>query len=379
MQGCRCRSNSRPEADGLGDLLRLPEQHLHDIAIEREQRQSQHGYATPADARAFLQMARQPRAASAPAINPVAAAYFRAAEEDPRIASERTSIAAPEDAPHHDSPGGSARGGDDTRTSIDAVTDLLAEAGVLPERPLALLAAADEDPRTARLPILKGLMEFLLHHDETAYFTRSRELAFLGNALLAGCSVKSRPFTPQEASDAAACICNLGLECWPTRWPAATVPRPSSPQGVDAAMLPDGFLVDRDLVMAFEVGWSVLYGDVSAYVVDRLVPSLADLQYVDTDTRRGLSVLRRKLVEQRTAGTPWLARDAVDVLAMLDMTAWTGVLGLLDECPVLPAAVTAVLEGRHAFSPTEFEFISTTAQIDAVHRFISKLPGLLSP
>jgi hypothetical protein len=29
---------------------------------------------------------------------------------------------------------------------------------------------------------------------------------------------------------------------------------------------------------------------------------------------------------------PWLARDAADVLATLDMTAWISVLGLLDEC-----------------------------------------------
>ncbi len=67
MQGCRRLSNSRPEIDGLDDLLMAPEQHLHDVAIERERRRSRQGYATPADARAFLQMARQPRAASAPA------------------------------------------------------------------------------------------------------------------------------------------------------------------------------------------------------------------------------------------------------------------------------------------------------------------------
>jgi hypothetical protein len=49
---------------------------------------------------------------------------------------------------------------------------------------------------------------------------------------------------------------------------------------------------------------------------------------------------------------------------MLDMTAWIGVLGLLDECPILPAALTAVLEGgTTAVSPTAFDFISTAAQI----------------
>src|SRR5260221_7199412 len=91
MQGCRRLSHSRPEIDGLDDLLRAPEQHLHDAAIERERRRSQQGYATPADARAFLQMARQPRVASAPTdpaepsatipTNPLATAYFRAVEE----------------------------------------------------------------------------------------------------------------------------------------------------------------------------------------------------------------------------------------------------------------------------------------------------------
>jgi len=381
MQGCRRLSNSRPEIDGLDDLLKVPEQHLHDLAIERERRRSQHGYATAADARAFLQMARQPQEASAAPmmINPIATAYFRAAEEKEDIAPERLSMGAAERAPHHDTAGGSRRD-EDLPASIDAVLDLLAEAGVMPERPRALLEAADEDPRAARLPLLKQRMEFVLHHDETAYLARSHELAFLANALLAGCSVQSRPFTPQEASDAAACICNLGLECWPMQWPGAGGQGAASPHERDAAILPDAFLVDRDLVTAFEVGWSVLYRDVSLFVVDQLVSTLADLHGVDAETRRALGALRRTLVAQRAAGTPWLAREAADVLAMLDTPAWISVLGLLDECPILPAALTAVVEGRTTpVSPTAFEFISTTAQIGAVRLFMRKLPGLLAP
>ena len=61
------------------------------------------------------------------------------------------------------------------------------------------------------------------------------------------------------------------------------------------------------------------------------------------------------------------------------MTAWVGVLGLLDECPILPAALTAVLERRTArVSPTAFEFFSTTAQIGDVRVFVRALPSLLS-
>ncbi len=360
-----------------------PEQHLHDVAIERERRRSRHGYATPADARAFLQMARQPRAASAPtapiATNPIATAYFREAEEEVDTTPEGTSAGAPERAPHHDVTDVSARGDDDIPASIDAVIELLAEAGVMPERPRALLEAADEDPQAAKLPLLRRLMEFVLHHDKTAYLTRSRELAFLANTLLAGSSVQSRPFTPQEASDAAACICNLGLECWPARWPGATSHGASSPRELATAMPPDAFLVDHDLVTAFEVGWSVLYQDVSLFVADQLTSTLADLHCVDADTRRGLRALQHKLVKEREAGTPWLARAAADVLAMLDMTAWISVLGLLDECPILPAALTAVLERRTtSVSPTAFEFISTIAQIGDIRLFMRTLPGVLS-
>jgi hypothetical protein len=137
--------------------------------------------------------------------------------------------------------------------------------------------------------------------------------------------------------------------------------------------------VDHDLVRAFEVGWSVLYQDVSLFAADQLISILANLHSGDGDIRNGLRTLRRTLVQQRKAGTPWLARDAADVLAMLDMPAWITVLGLLDETPVLPAALTAVLERRTtSVSPTAFEFISTTAQIGEIRVFMRMLPDLLS-
>ena len=145
------------------------------------------------------------------------------------------------------------------------------------------------------------------------------------------------------------------------------------------ATLPDAFLVDHDLVTAFEVGWAVLHEDVSLFVAEQLIVTLTDLRCVDAEIQSGLNALRRELVKQRDAGTPWRARDALDVLAMLDMPAWVSLLGLLDECPVLPAALTATLEGRvGAISATAFEFISTTGQIGEVRAFMAKLPDTLS-
>jgi hypothetical protein len=340
MRGCRRLSNSMPEVDGLDDLLMEPEQLLHEVALDREQRRSQQGYSTPADARAFLQMARQRRDTQT---NPVAAAYFRAADDAAGSAG-------------HDASGPSTD--ESVPAALDAIVGLLSEAGLVPQRPRALLEG--RRPEQSRLTRIRPLMEYVHEMDETAHLTRSRELAFLANVLIAGCSVQSRPFTAQEASDAAVGICNLGLEhC--------------------GATLPDAFLVDHDLIMAFELGWAVLYQDVSMFVAERLIVTLEDLRCGDMEIQRGLNALRHELVGQRDAGTPWLAREALDVLAMLDMPAWTSLLGLLDECPVLPAALTATLESQiGAVSATAFEFISTTAQIVEVRAFMGQLLDALT-
>ena len=299
-------------------------------------------------------------------INPLAAAYFRAADE--AVASADRTMRHTERALEP-----STRA--DVPESIDAVVDLLTEAGLVPERPRALLEGTA--PQPSRLTRMRPLMAYLRDTDHTAYLRRSRELAFLANTLMAGCSVQSRAFTAQEASDAAAGICNLGLEHWPARWPDAETRDAASTAG-PGATLPDTFLVDHDLVMAFEVGWAVLHEDVSMFVAEHLIVTLTDLRCVDAEIQSGLHALRRELVRQRDAGTPWRARDALDVLAMLDMPAWVSVLGLLDECPVLPAALTAILEGHTgAVSATAFEFISTTGQIREVRAFMGKLPDVL--
>ena len=123
----------------------------------------------------------------------------------------------------------------------------------------------------------------------------------------------------------------------------------------------------------------MLYQDVTLFVADQLKPILSGLRDLDSDTRREARAFLRKLAEQRKAGTPWRAREAAEFLAMLDPTAWVSVLGLLDECPIFPAALTAVLERRTtSVSQTAFAFISTTAQLGDVRLFVRALPGLLS-
>lgn len=365
MRGCRRLSNSAPEVDGLDNLLTEPEQLLHGVALDREVRRSGQGYSTPADARAFLEMARRPTRLRSKT-HPITSAYFRAAD-DATTPAETDGPALPQIVAEPHSSGF-------VPEALDAAV-LLAELGLIPSHPRALLDGPRSAP--ARFTTIQPLMDHV-RQDDAAYLARSRELAFLANTLMAGCSVQARPFTPQEASEAAVGICNLALEYWPGRWPHAK-PRVSASAGDRDVKIPTAFLVDHALVGAFEVGWTVLHQDVCMFVAEQLIATLRDLRSIDKDIQRGLDALRRELVKQRRAGTPWRARGALDAIAMLDVPAWASLQSLLDECPVLPAALTAVVEGHTgAISATDFEFISTATQIERVRAFVAKLPDVLA-
>lgn len=344
MRGCRRLSDSAPEVDGLDELLGTSDQLLYDLGVERDDRRGERGYLSAAEARAFLRMARRVPG-GAEGANPIAAAYLR---------STAASGTAP-DPPMASGPGGPD--GAAVSEAVRRVAELLDEAGVERPRPRGLLSGPAEDgPPLSRI---RRLMEHLPDRDAGAYLARSRELAFLANAFLSGCSLQSRSLTPREARDAAVAVCNLGLE------------RRGDP-------LADEFFVDHDLVSPFEAGWAVLFEDVSTYVSRTLLRTLAGLRPPDPDTRMALRRLSRELSAQCEAGTPWRAREALDPLAMLDTTVWASLVGLLDECPVVPAAMTAILERRSGpVSPTAFDFISTTRQIDAVHAFAAELPTRL--
>ena len=77
-------------------------------------------------------------------------------------------------------------------------------------------------------------------------------------------------------------------------------------------------------------------------------------------------------------GAPWHARDALDVIAILDMPAWAALLGLIDECPVIHAGMGASQDSRtRAVSAIAFEFISENSQIASVRKFLQSLPETL--
>jgi hypothetical protein len=227
--------------------------------------------------------------------------------------------------------------------------DVLADAGVV-SQPRALLGGAQEE--TPRLSRIQALMRDARERDEDAFLRRTEELAYLANTLVAGCSIQARPFTVREASDAAAAVCNLGLE--------------ARPHGGD------------DLVGVFQAGWTVLHRDVCLYTARRLVAVLKDLRCADRDIQSGLNALRIGMKKQLRSGTPWRAGEALDVIMSLDIPAWAALVGLISECPVVHGAIGASRESQaRSVSASDFEFISESRQIAAVREFLTSLPQTL--
>jgi hypothetical protein len=105
-----------------------------------------------------------------------------------------------------------------------------------------------------------------------------------------------------------------------------------------------------------------------------LVDVLTETRCADREIQRGLDTLCVEMQKQWRAGTPWRARDALDVIAVLDLPAWATLLALIDECPVQHAAMRASREPEtRAVSASAFEFIGENSQIASVREFMGSL------
>jgi hypothetical protein len=340
MRGVRALSNSERELDGLDDLLDERDQAMFDVAFEREQRRDAQGYVTPAQARAFLTMSRAGRPAPSPFANPIARAYFHAIDVTVAVEPDQEDSS------------------EETKAAIAGVVAVLVDEGVFPQAPRALLSGShDAAPGLQRV---RSHMQVVLERDVAAFSTRTGELAFLANTIMAGCSVQARAFTPQEASDAAAAICNLGLENWPEP-------------------LPEGWLVNHDLIAVFQVGWATLHANVVMFAATQLTELLTQLRCDDDAIQVALESLFTDLTRHLEAGEPWHASGGLDAIMKLDMPAWAALVGLIAECPVMHAGLTASLDPQaRGFDANAFEFISDNSQIDTVREFLRSLPRLLS-
>lgn len=195
-----------------------------------------------------------------------------------------------------------------------------------------------------------------------------RQLAFLANTLMAGCSVQGRPFTATEAATAVAGVCGLG-------GPRTDTDSYRQEQELDHRLAVRAR--DAALIAAFERGWALLHERVSMVAARGVIAVLAGV-HGDSEGGRDLQALGREIARCADAGEPWRARDVLDPLATLDLPAWTALLGLFSECPVVADALMAIVEGRTGpVSATSFAFVSTVEQLDAIDRFMVKLPRAL--
>ena len=236
---------------------------------------------------------------------------------------------------------------------------------VTPERARAFLEAArhvslaEEPQRAGRFePQSNQALQLSTDSADAEWVEREQEFAFIANALVAGCSILGRSFERQEASDAVTATCNLGIAHWPVRW----APAPA-----------------HTLTTVFQVGWSVLHRDVSMAASARLLDILDAMRPRDRDAQFEFQAFARELRRQHEAGTPWRARNGLDILAPLDLLVWAALGALFDECPVMLANVSADAgPGLHTVDPSKFQFIADGRHIAAVHAFLASIPELLA-
>jgi hypothetical protein len=337
IRGCRALSSSRPEESGMDDLLDDSEQVMFDLEVAREQRREQAGYATPPQARAFLDAARRLRldTATVPPVHPVAAAYFRALAGE-AVPPEETR---------------------DAQQGVAAVIEVLRESGVLGAEVRVLPAGTAAEPE--RPSRIRRALQHLAGHDDAA-LAKQGELGYLANVLMAGCSLQGRPFEPREASDAALAVCNLGLEHWP-------------------GDVHDDVLMHHDLVQLFQMGWAVLHQRVGMAAARGLLDALNSVRTRDRDVQIALTRLRADLVRRIETGTPWRARPRLEVIASLDLAVWAALLGLFGEFPVMASVLAGSPEAApHRVSPTAFEFVSDRGQIERIEQFLPSLERVFS-
>jgi hypothetical protein len=323
---------------GLYEVLTSDEQIMADASGAREERRQRQGHVSPLQAQAFLKLARARPTADTPAdLDPLTAAYFR---DLPRVAPASDDL--------HPEVDGYQADGEVARNE---------PIGRHEPRPLLLPGAASTGGD--RLSRIRAQLLFARDHDVAAHARRSEELAYLANVLVAGCSFQSRRFRADEAADAALAVCNLGLE----NWAHAAVP----------AILSPDFLVRQNLVTVFRTGWRILYEDVCLFVANHLMEALADLRCDDRDIQRQIRDLFRRMKKQVAAGTPWLERENLDVIAILDLPSWTMLTNLLDEIPVVPRNACTPSEKPALRVTMDFDFISENRQIAWARDFAESL------
>jgi len=179
----RCASATHEQlrsARKLQAALRGEDLLLEDARAERDERRAERGYVSPADARAFLALARTPP--DAPEVDPLTRAHFR----DLKPPTSTSSHAAPTAALSEPPP----------------LRRLLAEAGVEPDM---------QGPPAHAASLFRQTLGELAESDPNTHRHMVEELAYLANVLVAGDTSAARAWRPVEAAERVLELCDEGL------------------------------------------------------------------------------------------------------------------------------------------------------------------------
>ena len=183
----RCRDISTEYISGQGGLFQVltaDEMLDSDVAAARDDRRSAEGFVSPADARAFLELAK--RAGKSDERDAITRAYFRGLEQR-KVDAPFASFAP-------------------ARQPLAELTDGLAE--LLPAEP-------DSKPEQAEThvaaPLIEQAMRDLRERDPDRFSARVRELGYLVNVWIAGGAHEGRRPRPAEAMDLVLKTCDAGV------------------------------------------------------------------------------------------------------------------------------------------------------------------------
>jgi hypothetical protein len=211
----RCASATHEQLNSTGELhaaLRGEDRLLEDARAEREVRRAGRGYVAPADARAFLALART--APEVPEVDPITRAHFR--ELEPTAAPSQS---------------GSAAAG---LPKPPPLRELLAEVGVEP--------GSQAEPPVADSLFRETLGDLAESHPD-AHQRIVEELAYLANVLVAGDTSAARSWRPVEAAERVLELCDEGLR------------ETSGPRGSDPAP-PKDALLRWGAIGLFRAAWA---------------------------------------------------------------------------------------------------------------------------
>jgi hypothetical protein len=190
---------------GLFQVLTAEEMLDSDVAAGREDRRGAEGFVSPADARAFLELARRGGGGD-DARDPITRAYFRGLEKpalerrpEPKTAAKTGETPKP--------------GGASTAAERTDLAALLREAEVVAPltQPLPALTDGAEPKPHLVAPLFERAMSDLRQRDPVLFDARGREVGYLVNVWIAGGAHEGRRPRPVEALETVLKACEAGM------------------------------------------------------------------------------------------------------------------------------------------------------------------------